>query len=296
MKVLVQNYTHALSTEPLYFNAALNQTKIVSSHMWNNTAISAFDALDQVSPDVLICHFMMPQINDVFKYAANNKKLEVVINVTGINHQNALVLQDILEKNKIQCPFLIYNHHEIISKLKNLKMKVANILPGADIFLSPSNTPDFQIDAAILTSSSKTELFNEQLSKYKTWHTFYLAIKNEKDEFYFDMDVNLMMLKSLYHKYNEFVIVDDLSIIFTQLFFDSSLNSKKVVIKNNDFEKLNSILASLFHDTGDSLPIDRLIKEQIKKHHTCLNRTAKLLRELNNMEASQKIQDIIETL
>lgn len=296
MKVLIQNYTHALSTEPLYFNAALNQTKTVSSYMWNNNTTSAFDALDQVNPNILICHFMMPQINDVFKYATNNKNLEVIINITGINHQNALMLQDILEKNKIQSPFMIYNHHEIISKLKHLKTKVVNILPGADIFLSPSKILDFNIDAAILSSSSKTELFNEQLSKYKTWHTLRLPIKNEKDEFYFDIDVNLMMLKSLYHKYNEFVIVDDLSVIFTQLFFDSSLNSKKVVIKNNDSDKLNSILASLFHDTGDSISIDTLVKDQIKKKHTCLNRTAKLLRELNNTEAAQKIQGMIENL
>ena len=73
MKVLIQNYTHTLSTEPLYFNASMNQTKKVASNMWNDKAISAFDALDQVAPDVLICHFMLPKINDVFKYASNIK-------------------------------------------------------------------------------------------------------------------------------------------------------------------------------------------------------------------------------
>lgn len=294
MKVLIQNYTHTLSTEPLYLNASMNQTKKVTSNMWNDKAISAFDALDQVAPDVLICHFMLPKINDVFKYASNNKNLELVINVTGINQQNMSVLQDILEKNKIQCPFVIYNHHESISQLKQSKIKVVNILPGADIFLSPSKTPDFKIDAAIL-GSSKTTLFEEQCEKYKTYHKLKLQLNNDQND-YFDMDTNLMMLKSFYHKYNEFVIVDDLSIIFTQLFFDSSLSSKKVVIKSDDNEKLNKILASLFFDDQQQGSIDTLIKNQIKKKHTCLNRTAKLLRELNNQEAAQALQGAIESL
>ncbi len=295
MKVLTQNYTSLLSTEPLYLNASMAKTGVIETNIWNHNTFSVFDILDKLAPDVFICHFMLPQINDVLKYLTSNKKIELVVNITGMPEQNLAMLETAIEHNKIQCPFFINNNHELITSIKPQKIKILNLIPGADIFLAPVSVPDYKISNAVLSCNSN-ELFKQECAKHKVYHKLRMNRLNEKEDANFDLDVNIIMLRSLYDKYDAITIVDNNWAAFSQVFFDSNLHGKKTVLKTDDKTKMDKILASLFHDDENGKSMSDLVKSQIKKKHTCLNRTAKLLRELKNEEAAKILQYIGDSL
>ena len=52
----------------------------------------------------------------------------------------------------------------------------------------------------------------------------------------------------------------------------------------------------LFHAENDSQDVGEMIRQQIKRKHTCLNRTARLTRLLKNEEASKQLQSMSEKL
>ena len=75
MKTLIQNYTSALSTEPMYINKCLNECG-GQSVLWSDPSVSAFDAFDHSSPDLFITHYKF-LTNDVVKYLSQNKKIQI---------------------------------------------------------------------------------------------------------------------------------------------------------------------------------------------------------------------------
>jgi len=288
MKILIQDYTSTLSTEPMYLNTCLQMTKVVQSNIWNTSSISTFDALDSSSPDILLCHYMTPVLNDILKYLSKNKKIELIVNITGAQDSYLDILENILDKNSVTCPFFISNLHQLIFTPK-CKKKVVNLLPAVDLFLPKQNLPEFNIETAILSDSK--EFADKHTNKLKCYHKLGIGTQDQ----YFDFNVNAGSMTSLYDKYKKIILAADLSVTFSQLFFDAVFKSKKVVLKTNDEQKSSQVLADLFDSNEDDEDIATAIKNQIKTKHTCFNRAASLMEALkvNNIaKVLNQISDV----
>lgn len=294
MKVLIQDYSSFFSTEPMYLDRCFNDTREVQSALWNTKQISTFDVLDRFTPDVLICHGSTKSLNDIFRYLQGNNNIELIINITGLNEMNISLLESIISKHNFKCPFFISNYHEELYQYKEQNIKIVNLLPAVDLFLKAPPVVDFDIQAGIISRSRK-DLVEQECKKYGTHHKLTIQGAPSKDDF-FDIPVNIMNLTGLYDKYQNVIIADDISFVFSQLFFDSTLKSKRTILRTDQDEKVNKILASLFHEDESGDDISNIIKRQVKEKHTCLNRAAKILRALNNESAAQKLQKVSESL
>jgi len=294
MKVLIQDYSSFFSTEPMYLDRCFNDTSEIESALWNINQISTFDVLDKYAPDVLICHGSSKSLNDIFKYLESTKNIELIINITGLSETNVNLLESVIDKLNIKCPFFINNYHENIIQYKEGAIKMVNLLPAVDLFIKSQGMVDFHLEAGIISRSRK-DLVESEAGKYRTYHKLHMENSNSKDDF-FDIPVNIMNLTSFYDKYENVVLADEIPFIFSQLFFDSTYKSKRTILKTDDNEKVNKILSSLFHDDDSGGNIVDIIKQQIKRKHTCLNRAAKVLKMLKNESAAQKLQSISESL
>lgn len=285
MKLLIQNYTSVLTTEPMYLAECFSKTGSVKTHVWNTNAISTFDILDSFNPDVLLCHYSTPTLNDIFKYFSSNKKTELVINVTGAQESHVKILESLIEKNGVNCPFFISNLHNKIQIL-NSKKKILNILPAVDLFLQKQVLPEFKLNAGILSNSK--ELAEKALKNIKTYHKIGIGVQDE----FFDFTVNVSNMNSLYEKYDKIILASDLPVAFSQLFFDAVFKSKKVVLKTGDEKKSGEILADLFDANEEDEDVSTAIKNQIKNKHTCFNRAERFARALKLENTAKILNDL----
>lgn len=289
MKLLIQNYTSTLSTEPLYLNECFKRTNVINSNLWDTNKSSTFDTLDAFTPNVLMCHYTAPTLNDIIKYLAKNKNIELVLNITGAQDGHVGILEGVIEKNSISCPFFISNLHEKIHVPKT-KRKLLNLLPSVDLFLPKMSLPDFNIDTAILSNSK--ELIEKSSIGLNTYHKIGIGVQDS----YVDFGINAFNMTSLYDKYNNIILSADLSVVFSQFFFDAVFKSKKVILKTKDQKKCNEILSNLFTKDDDQedeeKSIEHIIKNQIKMKHNCFNRAERLARAFK-LENAAKILNVL---
>jgi len=286
MKILIQNYSSYDSTEPMYFNACLSKTGCVTPYLWNIDAISTFDVIDKTTPDLLLCKYDTPALNDIIKYLSGNKNIELLFNITGINQNKLDLLEEIIEDKKIACKAFISNYHPAMQDVKSKNTKIINLLPAADIFLNAYQLPEYKLEAALI--SNNKDLLNKRISKYKSYHKMHFGIGNDD---FFDMNINLNNLASLYDKYEEFVLIGNSKMIFSQLFFDCTLRSKRTTLVSQDNDLTNTILGSLFRSEESAEDISAIIKRQVKQKHNCVYRTAKLMNDLGNKNAAKILEE-----
>lgn len=288
MKILIQDYKSVLSTESAYLNECFKSIGVVSN-IWNTNQASAFDALDLTTPDVVIMHYATSALQDVFKYLSNNKKISVILNITGAQKGHLELLNNLIDSDSIDCPFMFSNLHEKIFTPQS-KRKTVNILSGVDLFLGKQNIPDFTIDTAILSNSK--DLAEKYAGNLTTYHKIGIGTQDQ----YFDFTVNAANMTSLYDRYNKIVIAADLPTTFSQFFFDAVYKAKKVILRTNDEKKCGEILSDLFDAGEEDEDIVTAIKNQIKMKHTCFNRAARMMHFLKNENASKQLLKIVETL
>ena len=291
MKTLIQNYSSGLSTEPMYFNGCLSECGL-ESHLWADPNISAFDIFDSVVPDIFICHYKF-LTNDIIKYLSQNKKIQVILNVTGANDDELNIVEQIYEANQIKTPFIFTNQYDFIAHPKPKKIKLVNIMPAADLFLPPSPLPDFEIDLAVI-STGLNDIIKAAVKNKDVYHLLLLGKEDEN----FDLPVDIKSMTSLYSRYKEIILVDNINIVSSQILFDASLKSRKLSIRvrGEEQEMLDKLLATLFHAEPEAKDAGEIIRNQIKRKHTCFNRTARLTRLLKTEEASRKLQSMSEQL
>ena len=53
MKILFQNYTNPITTEPRYMSHAMKMAGL-ESEVWDDQSVSVYDILDSYKPDVLL--------------------------------------------------------------------------------------------------------------------------------------------------------------------------------------------------------------------------------------------------
>ena len=90
------------------------------------------------------------------------------------------------------------------------------------------------------------------------------------------------------------ILIDDVNVVSSEIFFEASLKARILSVKVDQSQQstLDKIIPTLFDKGSDS----NSIRQQIKKKHTCFNRTARLARFLNNEEVSKKLKSISEQL
>ena len=278
MKVLIENYANLYTTEPHYFNNAL-QLAGCESYLWDINIHSAYDILDMVKPDVFIINWNCNHKNDILKYLKENEKCpDIAVNVSKAPQSSIEEFKSIKK-----CKFLFTNEYH----KENLNKKIWLIMPAVDLFLRSQAIPAYLLDAGICS-----DVLDIQVHNYESYHNLCFGNSDKHD-----LSVNLFNLPSIYNKYKQFILTGSLNFIFSQIFFDATLRANKVIIKNNpeDNQDVKYILNKIF-SLIESADLDTQIKYQLKKEHTCLNRTRQLLSLFDNYEAAKKIDIEINKL
>jgi hypothetical protein len=287
MKILIQNYSSEISTEPLYLDKCFNEAGITSA-IWNDNQLSAFDALDRYSPDILLFHAASKYLKDILKYCSQNKKVSICINITGLNQKDIDQIDSIINNNiNLIC---YYSNQDESVHPANSKNKVVRLLPAVDLFIKKQTVPEFKIKTAIITLQDINNI-KEECKKYDTYHTINLGRKPG-----FDINVNILNLVSLYDKYDEIIILDTAQNVFNQLFFESSLYANKTTIKCDNRDLINKNLAKLFSYQKEEKDMSLFIKTEIKNKHNCFIRASKLIEEFDNQKALNNLKNLLNKI
>ena len=292
MKLLIQNYSNSCSNQPMYLNECLSRVG-VDSKIWNlNEPISVYDKLDSERPDVLVTSFATIH-QDMVSYLTNNTNIKLVIDITGIDQTILNNLDTLLKNQNIQCPFYISQDYKFLTTAKCDSRKVVNLLPCYDIFATKTPTPDYNIQAAVV-SNRLSEKFTETCKLYETYHKVVMA---DNPDASFDLQANILNMNSLYDKYEEVVLTGDVNFACSQVFFDGFVKAKKLTVKvpEEQQELFNQVLSTLFYEEEDEPSIDN-IKSQIKKHHSCFNRAAQFAKELGQEEISKTLLEVVKQI
>lgn len=280
MKILVSDYSSGHSTEPLYLSTVFN-TIGCSSTLWENN-ISTFDMFDMAKPDLHVTHHTMLTRDLVFYL--QNAKVDLIINITGINQQQLTALDQIFSEHGIKPAFYFINRYD--HKL-NSKTNIVPILHGADLFLGKT-PPQYDIDYGIFV--------NDKSEMNPIGETYHYITNNE--ELTNDVDIYLPVhrLNNLYGNYKN-IVIKNFNGEMPQLFFDAAFYHGKVFFDVKDRSNLNDCLKKIFHEEGRCDLSDMNsgeIRDSILKKHTCLHRAKSLLSQIPCKDYLDNLQQVIE--
>jgi hypothetical protein len=283
MKALVNNYSSFSTTEPLYFNTALNTVQCEST-LWPN-GVSTFDIFDMVRPDIHITHHKYIS-NDLIIYLKDTQsKPEIIINITGLNQDQLNRFESFFVENNIVPALYFVNHydHNLVSK----KTNIISLLHGADVFLG-SKDPFYDIDYGIIIQSKE-----QAKSIGDTYHFITYDDKcSQSADLFFSID----QLASMYTNYKN-IVFRFFNGIIPQAFFDACIRNNNVFFDIENREILDNHLIKIFGEDGACNMQNKNrynIVEKIKQKHTCLHRTKSLLSQLPCKEYTDRLQTLIE--
>ena len=284
MRVLIDNYSSRTSTEPIYFEQTMKRVGI-EAVVWNRNQISTYDVFDRTQPDLFITHYKHLN-NDILKYLlGSTKQMDFVLNVTGLNENESVTLNQILQDlkaKKVKIPFVFSNTPEGIPEAKLKDFNTYSILPGADLFIPNHSNIDFNLDAARIYMGELDHDFN---GEHETYHNINIGEKSE----FFDFAATAVDMMPLYLKYKQICFIGKPQDLISQLLFDAKIRHDNVTLLSNDQEKLNSILEGVYKANFAS-------PQDIKKKHTCLHRTNRLLSKLKVTINQQALDQMIGSL
>lgn len=285
MKVLISDYSSEHTTEPLYFNAALNSIGCKST-LWPKN-MSAFDIFDITKPDLHITHFNNITKELVIYLEQSNTKIDLIVNITGITQDQLKDMEIALSQYRIIPTMFFVNYYD--HGLQSRKTNIQSILHGSDVFLG-TEPQQYDIENAIMVNNK-----NHIQPIGETYH----YITNMTDDLSKEVDIALPVgrLPHLYKNYRN-IIFKYFDKEIPQLFFDSGYHNASVCFDVNDRSFINTQMKKLFGDENSCNISDinsRNITNKIKQKHTCLHRTKSLLSQLPCKEYTDKIQNLIES-
>lgn len=281
MRILFQNYSNSLSSEPLYMHNALRQCGI-ESHLWSDPNVSAFDALDTVKPDVLVCHYRNIT-NDVVTYLKTNK-LDLVINATGATESQLKSIAEVFKETGTNVPFIFSN--SAVDIMPKVGLRTEQILPAADIFnIQPKSGRPHEIEAVV--SNDFSENVKNMIGEMGVYHLLYVTDGELNPTF--DLRVTAMSLTRLFNVYKKISLVGDKDLCLSQMFFDMVLAGVNMQIKCSDQPSFNKFLNTVFKESDtDNIPSE--IKNQIKTKHTPFHRAGRLLKFLKHTDGVNNVE------
>lgn len=215
-----------------------------------------------------------------------------MINVTSLNDNELMSLNAMVNTHKIKCPFWIDNSIGVAAPFDGYGIETIKLLPAADTFLGVEGDFDFHIGAAVISSNPQGVQMNDLIQKHPTYHNIML-VRNQQDvgNPNYDLHLNIMTLAPFYSKYNEIILVDEPRVLFSQIFFDATLNSPKVSLACSDVKALEANLKILFEEEQDG-DIGQIVKDTILAKHTCKQRAIQFA---NALKASN-LAKVLETI
>lgn len=282
MKILINNYSNQYSTEPIYLNTSFNAAGCAST-LWPNN-ISTFDIFDMVQPNVHITHHSKLTI-DLATYLQEAKNIDLIINITGLNQDHLIAMEEKLLSFNIKPKLYFVNYYD--HNLKSKNTNIMTLLHGADIFFGKSKQ-QYSIDSAIIVDS-KDEIYPYG----NTYH--YLSINQQLTN---DIDICLPLhhMSQLWNNYNK-IIIRYFNKMMQQVFYDAAYYNNHVYFDVKDRTMLNNVLAKIL---GEGMHCDLNIENsgnivnKITQKHTCLHRAKSLLSQLPCKEQVDKLNNIIE--
>lgn len=279
MKYLIQNYSSAISSEPLYLAEALSQSN-VDVKVWANPNDSAFDAFDTTQPDVFITHYQYIN-SDIIQYLEqSDRKIKLVVNVTGATDQQLSSIKEVLGDNLV-----------LFTNSLEAKSGVQTLYPAADIFNLVAVPPFEQVPIDVGFISNKfSETLEEMSCKNDVYHLLYVG--DEPEYSGFDLKADIRSIKKLLGLYKQLHIVGDADLCSSQLFFDVCLNCSNITITSTDTDKFNKGLDLIFSNVGGVDNVREEMKNQIKARHTPFHRASRLMKFTGDKESMQKVENV----
>jgi len=277
MNIVIDNYTTTEDTQPLYFNNSLLSLGY-NTRLFESKKESLYDVFDKHRPDVYITHAYRIT-NDLLHYIVNNQaKIDVLVNVQGMNKENINNLSETFKNNNIISSFFFLNTEN--SNIPSIRDRnIINICSAADTnLLNQKNTIKYKIDKAII-------LYNkESIKQYDGPYHNISMLDSMKDVV--DIVLPELMLAPLYSCYNE-VIFRDFNGYLPQAFFDAIMFGCKVYFdidndetKNQLENMISKILkpeATLNFNDQNKLQDFTNLRAFVIEKHTNNNRTKTLL-------------------
>lgn len=287
MRILFHNYSNELTTEPLYLSNAMRQCGLDVT-LWVDPSISAYDAFDMNKPDVFITH-AYSVTPDIFKYLGESKKIDLVLNVTGLSDVQVSDIEKYCDHEGVKCPFMFTNHFSLKGRNKtpDIKTKFHRVYPAFDLFLSnPIDKPKIISEGVI--SQHNDEQLQSVIKDKEVYHL--IQVTNGEREDGFDLRTNATSLKGLYPVYNKLTVVGDANFCSSQLFFDLNYNTHNISISCHDETAFFDFLSEAFEniDTGEDIKLQ--VREQIKNRHTPFHRAATLCKHLKAKDEMAKVE------
>ena len=280
MKILFQNYTNPITTEPRYMSHAMKMAGL-ESEVWDDQSVSVYDILDSYKPDVLVAHFRTIS-NAIVQYLKDENGPDLVLNVTGATAAQLDMTKDLAKDIKV--PLLFSNGD--VQRCEGLNIK--GIYPAADVFLS--YPPQ---EAKIPLGVVGVELEDSIAKACEDKDVYHLISIGEADNF--DINANVMSLHELYSFYNKIILSGPCEVITSQLFFDACLFARDIEVLPSEGhqEQFDKFLSRVFSEPKDSdVGVFQEIQKQIQQRHTPFNRAERLLRCLKDDDSARLVKNL----
>jgi hypothetical protein len=221
---------------------------------------------------------------DLLHYSKQNKRPNLIVNITGINKEDLNRLENYLIENNINVLFFFTNCYE---KILAKKTKIVNIPFGADVFLNTNSSIDYKInDCYIVNSLNEIEKHDAE-----TYHYLSFQQSLEKDV---DAVISIMQMGELYKNYNN-IVFKYFNKIIPQAFFDSVYYGSNTLYKLKDSDSQQSAEQSIKKMLKlDELNIEKM-QDVIRSKHTCLNRLKTLVSQLPCQDSINNIDILINS-
>lgn len=281
MKVLVDNYSSAYSTEPMYLSTTINSIDGCSSAIFpTDYRISIYDKFDLIKPNIYITHIGLLS-SDIVSYLVENRNIQSVINISGINQAHLSQIEELLIYHNLRSVLFFINYPNHGLSCKNFNIFV---LPHcADIYLGINKDLKYDIDTCIIVSEQA-----QILEKQGTYH--YVSLNNNLSK---DVDIHMSVsqLSNIYPNYKN-IIIQPFGKVIPQYFYDAIFYGRSVIYENDKKEDpMIEILNGIFKDLNP-----KILKETVRSKHTCLNRTKSLLSQLPCNDIVIKLGKMMEEI
>lgn len=284
MRILIENYNTITSTEATYLHNCLLQAGVEVS-MWNPEVdkIAVFDLFDQVDPEVFITRYdcLTPEVMK----RLGKGKCKLVLNVSGIESNSAVNLEEELEAANVNVDFFFFNR----VRPEGLKSKCIEVMPGADIFLGFSQPSPRQIPWATI-SNSPVEM-EEEVEVYHNIST--------SPDYDGDLQLDLPTLSQKLSLYRNVRLHGDSDYVLSQLFLDCAVRTHgKTTIKLTEENQVDvvSFFQRILPDLPEGDEATVYIKSTILSKHSCFNRAERIAKQLGMEETVSNLRVIQDSI
>lgn len=286
MKVLIQNYSSAFSTEPLYFHTSFKNVNI-DSYLWVDQNISAFDMFDSVQPDLFIASYSY-LTEDILKYLSQNPSIKMALSLSGAEESSIEMIKETLLTQGITNVKFFTNDYFLESE------GVYKIYPAYDVFLQPKE-PDYHLPFSII-AREQTDVLLHHTCNQDVYHVISWADWSEEQQEWADIPTDIKLFSQIVKCYDEIVVINDYDLSSSQLFFQATIQANGFTVLNSDEQmdqKFKDVLSKLFKPEETNQSVAEVVKNQIMTSHTCFNRSSEIL---NIMGYEKESQDVLSLL